>query len=109
MWKGIQEISIPKKNELIKRIWGNVIISKMSVDYSTKMVSKLREIFNDYIPDVWIYSDLIKNGWERFFGVSLYTNNFFGQDICFDYLDNNIQDPEIMAEICAKWLLDDIN
>lgn len=53
-------------------------MSKMSVDYSTKMVSKLREIFNDYIPDVWIYSDLIKNGKERFFGASLYTNNYFG-------------------------------
>lgn len=63
---------------MIKWLWGNVLVSKMSVDYSTKMVSKLREIFNDYIPDVWIYSDLIKNGKERFFGVSLYTNNYFG-------------------------------
>lgn len=69
---------MPSKNELVKWIRGNVIISKLSVDYSTKMVSKLREIFNDYIPDVWIYSDLIKNGKERFFGVSLYTNNYFG-------------------------------
>lgn len=63
---------------MIKWLWGNVLVSKMSVDYSTKMVSKLREIFNDYIPDVWIYSDLIKNGKERFFGASLYTNNYFG-------------------------------
>lgn len=48
------------------------------------MISKLWGIFNDFIPDVWIYSDLVKNGSDRFFGVSLWTNNFIVSDFCYD-------------------------
>jgi RNA 3'-terminal phosphate cyclase-like protein len=53
---------LPKQDQLIKRIRGNAVVSKVSIDYANKMISKLREIFNDFIPDVWIYSDQVKNG-----------------------------------------------
>ena len=48
------------------------------------MISKTREIFNDYIPDVWVFSELVKNNSDRFYGLSLYTNNNIVQDYCFD-------------------------
>ena len=72
------------------------------------MVSKAREIFNDYIPDVWIYTDLVKNDKDRHFGISLYTNNFINSDLCYDELDTQINDPEEITEIACKRLLDDI-
>lgn len=49
------------KRILIKRIRGTAIASKVSLDFINKMINKTREIFNDYIPDVWIYSELVKN------------------------------------------------
>lgn len=73
------------------------------------MISKLRGLFNDFIPDVWIYSDQIKNGPDRFFGVSVWTNNFIVSDFCHDELDSEINDPEEIAEIAAKRLLEEIN
>lgn len=60
--------------------------SKVSLDYLNKMISKTREIFNDYIPDVWIYSELIKNKQERFFGISLNTNTFIPAEYTYDCL-----------------------
>ena len=60
--KGITNLTIPKSDQLIKRIRGNVVVSKVSIDFANKMISKLRGIFNDFIPDVWIYSDQVKNG-----------------------------------------------
>lgn len=48
------------KPKLVKRIRGTALVSKVSLDYLNKIINKSREIFNDYIPDVWIYSELVK-------------------------------------------------
>lgn len=106
--KGIQGLVLPKPDTLIKRIRGTAVVSKVSIDFANKMISKLRGIFNDFIPDVWIYSDQVKNGPDRFFGVSLWTNNFVVSDFCYDELDNEVKDPEQVAEIAAKRLLEEI-
>lgn len=45
------------KEGLYKKIRGTAFGQKVSQDILVQMVSKSREIFNDYIPDVWIYSD----------------------------------------------------
>lgn len=50
------------------------VSSKVSTNFLNEMISKSREIFNDYIPDVWIFSELVKNNNDRFYGLSLFTN-----------------------------------
>jgi len=76
------------KKKLIKRIRGTAMCSKVSLDFLNKMISKTREIFNDYIPDVWIYSELIKNKKEHYYGISLNTNNFIPSEQCYDALQD---------------------
>lgn len=44
----------------IKKIRGIVTSAKVSPQLTTRVVDKLREIFNDYIPDVWINTDHYK-------------------------------------------------
>lgn len=45
---------------LIKKIRGVCSGSKVAPNILNRVVSKCREIFNDYIPDVWITTDLGK-------------------------------------------------
>ena len=73
------------------------------------MITKTREILNEFIPDVWIYSELVKNRSDRFYGLSLFTSNFHVSDFGFDILSkDDVKSPEEIAEIAAKRLLDEI-
>ena len=72
--KNLPALNLKKSAKLIKRIRGVAIISKVSTSYLTKMISKVREIMNDYIPDAWVYSEMVKKNSDQFFGLSLYTN-----------------------------------
>jgi len=44
----------------VKRVRGWVTSAKVSPQLTTRVVDKVREIFNDYIPDVWIHTDHYK-------------------------------------------------
>ena len=46
----------------IKRVRGWVTSAKVSPQLTTRVVDKVREVFNDYIPDVWIHTDHYKKG-----------------------------------------------
>lgn len=46
----------------IKRVRGWVTSAKVSPQLTTRVVDKIREVFNDYIPDVWIHTDHYKKG-----------------------------------------------
>lgn len=59
--KSLNPIISNNKKILVKRVRGTAIASKVSLDFINKMINKTREILNDYIPDVWIYSELVKN------------------------------------------------
>jgi len=79
-------------------------------------VSKLREVFNDYLPDVWIYTDLCKGkkgGNSPGYAINLIaesnTGSFIGVDECLDIAESSEDNaPEKMAERSAKRLLDEI-
>jgi len=62
------------------------VISKVSTEFLVKMISKVREELNAFLPDVWIYSEMVKNRQDRFFGISLFTNNHHVSDFCYDIL-----------------------
>lgn len=85
---------------MIKRIRGTVIASKVSASFLNRMISKSREIFNDYIPDVWIYSVLVKNSQDHFYGITLHTNTLLLGENSYDTLNQEkvIPTPEEIAE-----------
>lgn len=45
---------------LYNRIRGVAYASKVSISMINRVVNKCREVLNDYIPDVWVYSDFYK-------------------------------------------------
>lgn len=100
--KFIPRIKIKNENLKIKRIRGVSISSKVSTQFLNKMISKTREIFNDYLPDVWIHSDLVKNHSDRFYGLSLGTNTHLNFSHCFDHLSDSVENPEKIAEEVCK-------
>ena len=55
----MESISLIEEGK-IKRIRGLLTSAKVSPQLTTRVVDKLREIFNDYIPDVWIHMDPYK-------------------------------------------------
>mmetsp|Transcript_9634 Transcript_9634/g.16181 ORF Transcript_9634/g.16181 Transcript_9634/m.16181 type:complete len:205 (-) Transcript_9634:607-1221(-) len=59
--KKLESVSMTDEGK-VKRIRGNVTSAKVSPQLTTRLVDKLREIFNDYIPDVWIHTDHFKKG-----------------------------------------------
>lgn len=59
--KQLDSISIIDEGK-VKRIRGLVTSAKVSPQLTTRVVDKLREVFNDYIPDVWIHTDHYKKG-----------------------------------------------
>ena len=62
MWaKKLESCSMLDEGK-VKRVRGWVTSAKVSPQLTTRVVDKLREVFNDYIPDVWIHTDHYKKG-----------------------------------------------
>ena len=59
--KKLEAISLTDEGK-VRRIRGIVTSAKVSPQLTTRLVDKLRGIFNDYIPDVWISTDHYKKG-----------------------------------------------
>ena len=57
----LESVSLIEEGK-IKRVRGWVTSAKVSPQLTTRVVDKLREVFNDYIPDVWIHTDHYKKG-----------------------------------------------
>lgn len=78
------------------------------------MVDKLREIFNDYIPDVWINTDHYKKdqcGEQPGYAISLTAETTTGVIITKDFNFGNNKEfilPEDLGKRCAYALLDEI-
>lgn len=102
-------LKILSTKRLIKRVRGNAIAGKVSSQFLGRMISTVREHLNDYIPDVWVYSELIKNSPDRFYGVSLYTNNYLVSEYFYDETteSENIS-PEDIAKVAISRLLDEV-
>lgn len=78
------------------------------------MVDKLREIFNDYIPDVWIHTDHYKKGQcgdQPGYAISLTAETTTGVIITKDFNFGNDKQftlPEDLGERAALSMLDEI-
>ena len=57
--KKLEAISMIDEGK-IKKVRGILTSCKVSPQLTTRVVDKVREVFNDYIPDVWIHTDHYK-------------------------------------------------
>ena len=57
--KKLESVSMVDEGK-IKRVRGLLTSAKVSPQLTTRVVDKVREILNDYIPDVWIHTDHYK-------------------------------------------------
>jgi RNA 3'-terminal phosphate cyclase-like protein len=57
--KKLESISLVDEGK-VKRIRGLLTSAKVSPQLTTRVVDKVREVLNDYIPDVWIHTDHYK-------------------------------------------------
>ena len=103
-------------NYYVKRIRGTAVISKCSTQFLNKMVDSAREVLNHFIPDVWIYTELVKNGPSLYFGLCLHSNTFQGSSMAYDSDPNpaNLDtkqrpSPEQIGRIAALRILDEIH
>lgn len=115
--KFMKAISLANKGK-IKKIRGIAYAAKVSIQTLNRMISSAREVFNDYIPDVWIYSDYYKGnkgGLSSGFGISLVAESneggFIGVEEIFKLeegagSEDNL--PEAIGKKCALKLLDEI-
>jgi len=57
--KKLESVSMVDEGK-IKRVRGLLTSAKVSPQLTTRVVDKVREVLNDYIPDVWIHTDHYK-------------------------------------------------
>ena len=75
-------------------------------------MDKIREVFNDYIPDVWIHTDHYKKGQagdQASYAVSLQAETSTGVLLTKDFkFDERFKLPEELGAHAAYALLDEI-
>ena len=110
--KKVEGVSLVDEGK-VKRVRGWVTSAKVSPQLTTRVVDKLREVFNDYIPDVWIHTDHYKKdqaGESAGYAVSLQaettTGVIYTKDFCFDAAEFKM--PEDLGVRCARGMLDEI-
>ena len=57
--KKLESVSITDEGK-VKRVRGLLTSARVSPQVTTRVVDKVREVLNDYIPDVWIHTDHYK-------------------------------------------------
>ena len=96
----------------IKRVRGWVTSAKVSPQLTTRVVDKIREVFNDYIPDVWIHTDHYKKGQcgdQAGYAVSLLAETTTGVVLTKDFrFDERFKLPEELGQHVAYSMLDEI-
>ena len=103
--KKVEALNLTEEGK-IKRVRGWVTSAKVSPQLTTRVVDKIREVFNDYIPDVWIHTDHFKKGQageQAGYAVSLQAETTTGVILVKDYMFDPAQFsmPEDLGERCA--------
>lgn len=101
---------------LVKRIRGTCYASKASVNIIGRIIASTREVLNDYIPDVWIYSEYskgAKGSVDPGYGITLVGETNTGCSIVADNCFSQFQtesgnNPEEIGRKAALQLVDEI-
>ena len=109
--KKLEAVSLVDEGK-VKRVRGWVTSAKVSPQLTTRVVDKVREIFNDYIPDVWIHTDHYKKeqcGEQPAFAISLEAETTTGVIYTKDFMfGKEFKMPEDLGERAAYAMLDEI-
>jgi RNA 3'-terminal phosphate cyclase-like protein len=110
--KKLDSVSLVDEGK-IKRIRGLLTSAKVSPQLTTRVVDKVREVLNDYIPDVWIHTDHYKKGLagdQPGYALSLVAETTTGMLLTKDYNFNSrdFKLPEDLGKRVALALLDEI-
>lgn len=110
--KKLESVSLIEEGK-IKKIRGIAYSCNVNPTLATRMIDSIRNVFNDYLPDVWIYWDHYKKdkaGLSKGYGVSLVAETTTEWLIWIDQIYNigDVSDPEKLGESAAMKLLDEI-
>ena len=108
----LESISLTDEGK-VKKIRGVAYSCNVNPTLATRMIDSIRNVFNDYIPDVWIHCDHYKKekgGLSKGYGVSIIAETSTECLISTDQIYNigDVSDPEKLGETAAIQLLDDI-
>jgi len=110
--KKLESISLIDEGK-IKRVRGWVTSAKVAPQLTTRVIDKVREVFNDYIPDVWIHTDHYKKdfcGAQAGYSISLQAETSTGVALTKDcmFTADQFKMPEELGESTAHAMLDEI-
>jgi RNA 3'-terminal phosphate cyclase-like protein len=108
----LESVSLTDEGK-VKRIRGVAYSCNVNPTLATRMIDSIRNVFNDYIPDVWVHCDHYKNenaGLSKGYGVSIIAETTTDCLISTDKIYNigDVSDPEKLGESAAMELLDEI-
>lgn len=120
--KAIQPVELLNEGK-VKRVRGVAYTTKVSPQFSARMVDSARGVLNDFLPDVWVYTDHSKGeacGKSPGYGISLVaetiSRSLKSADACADISqasgtgdENSLDNPEGVGRAAAKRLLAEIN
>ena len=108
----LEAISLVEEGK-VKRVRGLLTSARVSPQLTTRVVDKVREVLNDYIPDVWIHTDHYKKaqaGEQPGYALSLIAETTTGMILTKDFNFNAaaFKLPEDLGRATALALLDEI-
>jgi RNA 3'-terminal phosphate cyclase-like protein len=122
--KVIQPVELLDEGK-VKRVRGVAFTARVSPQFAARMVDTARGVLNDFLPDVWIYSDPAKgatSGDSPGYGLSLVaetiTRSLKSADACAKIdveasgrggLEDDMSTPEAVGTAAAKRLLAEID
>lgn len=103
--KKLEAVSLVDEGK-VKRVRGWVVSAKVAPQLTSRVIDKVREVFNDYIPDVWIHTDHYKKdqcGDQAGYAVSLQAETSTGVIMTKDFMFNSqsFKLPEDLGETAA--------
>ena len=110
--KRLESVSLTDEGK-VKRVRGVLTSARVSPQVTTRVIDKVREVLNDYIPDVWVHTDHFKKdqaGLQPGYAISLFAETTTGMLLTkdFNYSARDFKVPEDLGERTALGLLDEI-
>lgn len=115
--KMIRPINICDEGK-VKRVRGVAYTARVTPQFAARMVDSARNVLNDFLPDVWIYTDHAKGdnvASSPGYGISLVSETLKGHLKAVDFAadlttkdDNCLNSPESMGVAVASRLLQEI-
>jgi RNA 3'-terminal phosphate cyclase-like protein len=108
--KQLKSVNLVKPGK-IKRVRGVAYTTKVNPMIATRVVSSARELLNNFIPDVWIFTDHSKgpsSGLSPGYGLSLIAESNTGFFLSSEMIGSENTTPEELGAQVSQQLCDEI-